>query len=78
MAFALVLRFNIAHCGAQERRKLVQEPCCSKALILYRLAKIVLKYTTLPISRSANHNIPKADIMLRLGALPQCRPLSRS
>ena len=64
MAFALILGLESVHCRPQDHRWLIQKPRCSETLTLYRFAKAVLEYTTIPIARSADHNVAQTDIML--------------
>ena len=64
MAIDLVLCLESFQCRPYNRWWLVQEPCCVEALVLYRLAEVILEHTTLPISRLTDHDVAKTDIVL--------------
>ena len=64
MPLPLVLRLESSHCRPQDHWWLVQEPRRSKALVLYRFAKVVLEHTTLSIARNTDHDVAQTDIML--------------
>jgi hypothetical protein len=63
MAFTFVFSLKSINCRAKYRRWLIQKSCETKALALYRFAKVILKHSTLAVARNADHNVPQADIM---------------
>src|SRR5271169_5981293 len=64
MTIGLILGHKSIYRRPQDHWWLVQEPCVLASLILYGLAEVVLEHTTLPIARSADHDVPETDIML--------------
>ena len=66
-AFPLVICAQLGQCGQEDCWWRVQGTRSLEFQVLNRLAKVVRNNTTLLLVRTADHDVPKSDIMLAAG-----------
>lgn len=66
-ALPLMICAQLGQCGQEDRWWRVQGTRSLEFPVLNRLAKVVRNNTTLLLDRTADHDIPKSDIMLAAG-----------
>ncbi len=67
MAFQLILSFDIGDGRPKELWGLIQKAIGLELFVLNYLSEVVLKYTTMSVSRCANNNIAQSNVVLQTG-----------